>query len=689
MKCNILHESKGRMRIRLAQAHMTMKEADALEHYLMTTAGVFQAKVYERTASAIIHYNTNRAEIVAALGAFNYANTLSLAPQHTSRALNREYEDKLISAFLIRGIMETFVPMPLVRVVTVIRAFKYIKKGIVSLFKGKLDVDVLDAAAIAVPIIQTDYPTANSIMFLLNLGDTLEEWTHKRSVNDLARSMALNVDKVWVKTPQGEVLKPVGEIAVGEHIVVRTGNLIPLDGKVISGEALVNQASMTGESLPVRKEEGSYAYAGTVVEEGECWIAVDKNAGSGRYDRIVQMIDESEKLKSPTENWASSLADRLVPYSLGGTLLTYALTGSITKALTILMVDFSCALKLSMPLAVLSAMRESSGYSISIKGGRYLETVSKADTIVFDKTGTLTHATPKVVEVIPFGGRDENEMLRLAACLEEHYPHSMANAVVEAAVERNLQHEEHHTSVEYIVAHGISSQFGGEKVIIGSHHFVFQDEGSIVEAEDQQRFNQLPEDHSLLYMAISGKLAAVIAIDDPIREEAPKVIDKLREMGVAHIVMMTGDSEKAARTIAAQVGVDEYHAEVLPEDKANFIAAQQEKGRTVLMIGDGINDSLALSQSDCGIAISDGAQIAREIADITILADDLYELVTLKDLSDRLMNRVNQNFRFIIGFNGMLIVAGLIGWIQPSTSAMLHNASTLGVSMKSMTNLIA
>ncbi len=689
MKCNILHESKGRMRIRLAQAHMTMKEADALEHYLMTTAGVFQAKVYERTASAIIHYNTNRAEIVAALGAFNYANTLSLAPQHTSRALNREYEDKLISAFLIRGIMQTFVPMPLVRVVTVIRAFKYIKKGIVSLFKGKLDVDVLDAAAIAVPIIQTDYPTANSIMFLLNLGDTLEEWTHKRSVNDLARSMALNVDKVWVKTPQGEVLKPVGEIAVGEHIVVRTGNLIPLDGKVISGEALVNQASMTGESLPVRKEEGSYAYAGTVVEEGECWIAVDKNAGSGRYDRIVQMIDESEKLKSPTENWASSLADRLVPYSLGGTLLTYALTGSITKALTILMVDFSCALKLSMPLAVLSAMRESSGYSISIKGGRYLETVSKADTIVFDKTGTLTHATPKVVEVIPFGGRDENEMLRLAACLEEHYPHSMANAVVEAAVERNLQHEEHHTSVEYIVAHGISSQFGGEKVIIGSHHFVFQDEGSIVEAEDQQRFNQLPEDHSLLYMAISGKLAAVIAIDDPIREEAPKVIDKLREMGVAHIVMMTGDSEKAARTIAAQVGVDEYHAEVLPEDKANFIAAQQEKGRTVLMIGDGINDSLALSQSDCGIAISDGAQIAREIADITILADDLYELVTLKDLSDRLMNRVNQNFRFIIGFNGMLIVAGLIGWIQPSTSAMLHNASTLGVSMKSMTNLIA
>lgn len=460
------------MRIRLAQAHMTMKEADALEHYLMTTAGVFQAKVYERTASAIIHYNTNRAEIVAALGAFNYANTLSLAPQHTSRALNREYEDKLISAFLIRGIMQTFVPMPLVRVVTVIRAFKYIKKGIVSLFKGKLDVDVLDAAAIAVPIIQTDYPTANSIMFLLNLGDTLEEWTHKRSVNDLARSMALNVDKVWVKTPQGEVLKPVGEIAVGEHIVVRTGNLIPLDGKVISGEALVNQASMTGESLPVRKEEGSYAYAGTVVEEGECWIAVDKNAGSGRYDRIVQMIDESEKLKSPTENWASSLADRLVPYSLGGTLLTYALTGSITKALTILMVDFSCALKLSMPLAVLSAMRESSGYSISIKGGRYLETVSKADTIVFDKTGTLTHATPKVVEVIPFGGRDENEMLRLAACLEEHYPHSMANAVVEAAVERNLQHEEHHTSVEYIVAHGISSQFGGEKVIIGSHHFV-------------------------------------------------------------------------------------------------------------------------------------------------------------------------------------------------------------------------
>lgn len=689
MKCNILHESKGRMRIRLAQAHMTMKEADALEHYLMTTAGVFQAKVYERTASAIIHYNTNRAEIVAALGAFNYANTLSLAPQHTSRALNREYEDKLISAFLIRGIMQTFVPMPLVRVVTVIRAFKYIKKGIVSLFKGKLDVDVLDAAAIAVPIIQTDYPTANSIMFLPNLGDTLEEWTHKRSVNDLARSMALNVDKVWVKTPQGEVLKPVGEIAVGEHIVVRTGNLIPLDGKVISGEALVNQASMTGESLPVRKEEGSYAYAGTVVEEGECWIAVDKNAGSGRYDRIVQMIDESEKLKSPTENWASSLADRLVPYSLGGTLLTYALTGSITKALTILMVDFSCALKLSMPLAVLSAMRESSGYSISIKGGRYLETVSKADTIVFDKTGTLTHATPKVVEVIPFGGRDENEMLRLAACLEEHYPHSMANAVVEAAVERNLQHEEHHTSVEYIVAHGISSQFGGEKVIIGSHHFVFQDEGSIVEAEDQQRFNQLPEDHSLLYMAISGKLAAVIAIDDPIREEAPKVIDKLREMGVAHIVMMTGDSEKAARTIAAQVGVDEYHAEVLPEDKANFIAAQQEKGRTVLMIGDGINDSLALSQSDCGIAISDGAQIAREIADITILADDLYELVTLKDLSDRLMNRVNQNFRFIIGFNGMLIVAGLIGWIQPSTSAMLHNASTLGVSMKSMTNLIA
>ncbi len=555
--------------------------------------------------------------------------------------------------------------------------------------RGKLEVAVLDATAITVSMLRGDTETASSIMFLLRIGEILEEWTHKKSVDDLARTMSLGVDRVWVRTDSGEeVLVPVGDVRVGSNIVVRTGGMIPLDGKVVGGEATVNQASITGESLPVRKDAGSYAYAGTVVEEGECVIRVEKNSGSGRYDRIVKMIEESERLKSATEDKASHLADKLVPYSLGGTIAVYLLTRNVTKALAVLMVDFSCALKLSMPLAVLSAMRECSFHYISVKGGRFLEAVSEAQTIVFDKTGTLTHAQPRVAEVVPFGGRDEAEMLRLAACLEEHYPHSMANAVVAEAAARGLQHEERHSKVEYVVAHGISSQVGDDKVVIGSYHFVFQDEGCHIPEGEQDRFDALDPAYSHLYLAISGELAAVICVFDPLREEAPAVIESLRRLGLNKIVMMTGDNERTARAIAAQVGVDEYHAEVLPEDKAAFIRAEHEKGRKVIMIGDGVNDSPALSEADAGIAISDGAAIAREIADITVSADDLFALVTLKAISDALMHRIHRNYRTIIGFNFSLIVLGVAGVLPPATSSLLHNASTIAISLHSMTNLL-
>ena len=689
MKCKILHESKGRLRVHLMHTRMTLAQADVLEYYMKTVDGVTDVQVYDRTGDAVIHYLCGRAAIINALSAFSYESSAVFAPEHTGRELNRAYEDKIVFTVLGRAVSRLFIPMP-VRIAAV--AFKsggYLWRGIRALLRGKLEVAVLDATAISVSMLRGDYETASSIMFLLKLGGILEEWTHKKSVDDLARSMALNVEKVWLQADGAEVMVPVTQIRAGDSVVIRTGNMIPLDGKVISGEAMINQASMTGESLPVRKTVGSYVYAGTAIEEGECVVCVDKVSGSGRYDRIVKMIEESEKLKSMTEDKASHLADRLVPYSLGGTVLVYLLTRNVTKALSVLMVDFSCALKLSMPITVLSAMRESGFYHISVKGGRFLEAVSEADTIVFDKTGTLTHAAPQVARLVTFGGRDENEMLRLAACLEEHYPHSMANAVVQEATKRGLHHEERHSKVEYVVAHGISSLVENEKVIIGSYHFVFQDEGCRIPDAGRIRFDSLPDEYSHLYMAIGGELAAVICIDDPLREEASAVITSLRRLGLQKIVMMTGDNDRTAKVVAKAVGVDEYHAAVLPEDKAEFIRAEHEAGRKVIMIGDGVNDSLALSEADAGIAIADGAAIAREIADITISADDLFALVTLKALSDALMARIRGNYRFIIAFNGVLIALGVAGVLPPATSALLHNASTLGVSLHGMTNLLA
>lgn len=689
MKCKILHESKGRLRVHLMQTRMTLTQADVLEYYMKTVDGVTDVQVYDRTGDAVIHYLCGRAAIINALSAFSYESSAVFAPEHTGRELNRAYEDKIVFTVLGRAVSRLFIPMPVRIAAAAFKSGGYLWRGIRALLRGKLEVAVLDATAIAVSMLRGDYETASSVMFLLKLGGILEEWTHKKSVDDLARSMALNVEKVWLQADGAEVMVPVTQIRAGDSVVVRTGNMIPLDGKVISGEAMINQASMTGESLPVRKTVGSYVYAGTAIEEGECVVCVDKVSGSGRYDRIVKMIEESEKLKSMTEDKASHLADRLVPYSLGGTVLVYLLTRNVTKALSVLMVDFSCALKLSMPITVLSAMRESGFYHISVKGGRFLEAVSEADTIVFDKTGTLTHAAPQVARLVTFGGRDENEMLRLAACLEEHYPHSMANAVVQEATKRGLHHEERHSKVEYVVAHGISSLVENEKVIIGSYHFVFQDEGCRIPDEGRIRFDSMPDEYSHLYMAIGGELAAVICIDDPLREEASAVITSLRRLGLQKIVMMTGDNDRTAKVVAKAVGVDEYHAEVLPEDKAEFIRAEHEAGRKVIMIGDGVNDSPALSEADAGIAIADGAAIAREIADITISADDLFALVTLKALSDALMARIRGNYRFIIAFNGVLIALGVAGVLPPATSALLHNASTLGVSLHGMTNLLA
>ena len=566
-------------------------------------------------------------------------------------------------------------------------ASKYIIKGIKVLLKGKLEVEVLDAISIGVSIVRRDYSTAGSVMLLLGLGSMLEEWTHKKSLSDLARSMSLNIDKVWVKTEDGEVLLPINKVKENDKIVVRAGNLIPLDGKIIYGEAMVNQASLTGESIPVVKNAGSYVYAGTVVEEGECVFEIDKQNGDSRYDKIVSMIENSEKLKSNTEAKASSLADKLVPYTLLGSALTYLFTRDITKTLSVLMVDFSCALKLAMPLTVLSAMRESSKYGITVKGGKFLENIAKADTIVFDKTGTLTYANPVVEKVIAVGDNDEREMLRLAACLEEHFPHSMARAVVDKAAMEGLFHEEMHSEVEYVVAHGISSVVDGERVIIGSAHFIFEDENVIIDETDKHIIENLDHKYSHLYMAIGGKLAAIICIFDPLRKEAKSVLEKLKKLGITKTVMMTGDNEKTARAIALEVGVDEYYASVLPEDKANFVEQEKKNGKTVIMIGDGINDSPALSAADCGIAISDGAAIAREIADITIAADDLNELVVLKEIANGLNNRVDRNYRFVLGFNSALIVAGVAGLIAPTLSALLHNTSTVAISLASMTDI--
>ena len=690
MKCKIIHESGGRMRVHLNCVRMSLRQADVLEFYLKNVSGVTAVAVYDRTQDAVIRYGGSRAAVVQALARFSFdrAEAMDLVPEHTSRALNREFEDKLAMTVCCRVISKLFLPVPVTSAIALVRSVKYIKEGLRALLRGKLTVAVLDATAVTTSIVRGDFGTAGSVMFMLRLGEILEEWTHKKSVADLAGAMSLQVENVWLQTGDTEVLVPIGQVKVGDRIVVRTGNLIPLDGKVVSGEAMVNQSSMTGESLPIPKSVGSLVYAGTVAEEGECVIQVDKETGGGRYDRIVRMIEDSEKLKSTVEAQASHLADKLVPYTLGGTALTYLLTRNVTKTLAVLMVDFSCALKLAIPIAVLSAMRESAAFHISVKGGRFLEAMAAADTIVFDKTGTLTYATPKVAAVVPFGGHEEQEMLRLAACLEEHYPHSIANAVVEEAQKRGLSHEEYHSQVQYIVAHGISSMVDEHKVIIGSAHFVFEDEHCTIPAGEEEKFQSLDPAYSQLYLCIAGQLAAVICISDPLRAEAPAAIRALHECGIKNVVMMTGDNRRTAESVARAVGVDQVYAEVLPEDKAEFIRKARAEGHVVIMVGDGVNDSPALSEADVGIAISTGAAIAREIADITVASEDLRALVTLRALSCQLMRRIHRNYRFIIGFNCALIVLGVAGILPPTTSALLHNMSTLGISLKSMTDLL-
>ncbi len=690
MKCTILHESRGRMRVHVCSVRMTLHRADVLEAYLNHHDAIEHATVYERTGDVVILYKGSRAAAVAALSGYKFdvAEYDALVTSADSRKINQEYQGKMFDLVAGRVFRKLFLPAPLATAYTVYRSLGFVWKGVKCLLRRKLEVEVLDALSIGVSILRGDYGTAGSVMFLLNLGSLLEEWTRKKSLDDLARSMALNVDKVWVRSQGTEVLVPLTKVQPGDEIVVRSGNMIPLDGTVTEGEAMVNQAALTGESMPVRKAVGLTVYAGTVVEEGECVFTATAAGGANRYDKIVSMIEESEKLKSSTENRALQLADKLVPWCLAGTVVTYALTRNATRAISILMVDFSCALKLSMPLAVLSAMRECGSYHITVKGGKYLETLAKADTIVFDKTGTLTRATPKVVEVVPFSGCEEREVLQLAACLEEHFPHSMANAVVRAAKERGISHEEMHSEVEYIVAHGIASRVGGERVVIGSHHFVFEDEHCIIPEGEQEKFDNLRPEYSHLYMAASGQLVGVICIADPLRPEAAAVLRQLRKLGITNTVMMTGDSDRTAAAIAKQVGVDHYFAEVLPEDKAAFVQKAKAEGHTVVMIGDGINDSPALSAADIGIAINSGAAIAREIADITIKADSLEELVTLKTIANGLQRRVHANYRFVMSFNSTLIVLGALGILQPATSAMLHNLSTIGISLKSMTNLI-
>ena len=690
MRCEVKHTSPGRVRVHLCKARMSLREADVLEYYLRAVPGVTKVQVLDRTCDAVISYSGPRADVTRALARFSFAapEAAALVPDHTSRALNREFEDKLAGRVLMRAVTKALFPMPLRATIALVRAVPYLKAGVQALLRGKLSVAVLDATAVTVSLARGDFDTAGSVMFMLGLGELLEDWTHKKSVSDLAGAMALQVDQAWRRVDGQEILTPVSEIGAGDEVVVRTGNMIPLDGRVCAGEALINQASMTGESLPVRKAAGHYVYAGTVVEEGMCVITVDKAVGSGRYDRIVRMIEDSEKLKSTAEDHAARLADRLVPYTLGGTALTYLLTRNITKTLAVLMVDFSCALKLSMPIAVLSAMRESSQRDISVKGGRFLEAVAQADTIVFDKTGTLTCATPTVAEIVTFDGEAEDDMLRLAACLEEHYPHSLANAVVLEAKRRGLNHEEYHSNVEYVVAHGISSTVEGRKVVIGSYHFVFEDEACRVPAGEEEKFAGLSDAYSHLYLAVSGVLRAVICIADPLRPDAAAAVAALHALGVGELVMMTGDNEKTAAAVAKRVGVDRYFAEVLPEDKAAFIQARREAGHTVLMIGDGVNDTPALSAADAGIAICSGAAIAKEIADITIATQDLMALVTLRRLAQALMGRIHWNYRFIVSFNLLLIVSGVAGFLPPTTSALLHNLSTLAISLRSMTNLL-
>ena len=689
MKCTILHDLPGRLRVHLCCGRMSLSQADVLEYYLRAQDGVQDVKVYDRTQDAVVVYNETRGDVIAALASFSFAKAegMELVPEHTSRELNREFEDKLAITLMRRCVSKLFLPAPITSALALFRSVKYIKEGFLALRHRSLSVAVLDATAITVSMARGDFSTAGSVMFMLGLGEILEEWTRKKSVADLASAMSLRIDNVWLQANGTEILTKITDIKPGDRIVIRAGGMIPLDGKVAEGEAMVNQSSLTGESMPVPKRPGSPVYAGTVAEEGECVICVEKLSGSGRYDRVVRMIEESEKLKSTAEDKASRMADRLVPYTLAGTALTYLLTRNVTKMLSVLMVDFSCALKLAIPIAVLSAMRECNGYHISVKGGRFLEAVAKADTIVFDKTGTLTYAAPKVAQIVSFGGHDEAEMLRLAACLEEHYPHSMANAVVEEAKRRGLTHEEYHSQVQYLVAHGISSMVEGKKVVIGSAHFVFEDEGCRIPEGEQDKYNELSAAYSHLYLCVDGELAAVICIHDPLRREARDAIKALHKSGFVNVVMMTGDNRRTAESVAAEVGVDAVFAEVLPEDKASFIRQEKAKGHTVIMVGDGINDSPALSEADAGIAISTGAAIAREIADITIASEDLFALVTLRRLSIALMGRIRSSYRFIVGFNLALIALGAAGFLPPTTSALLHNGATLGISLKNMTDL--
>ena len=691
MKFYIKHESRGRIRIHLAQKRMSSVQAETLLYYLQNQNQVSFAKVYDRTGDAVICYEGERAAVIRMIQLFHYEKVELPTGllESSGRALNNEYQEKLISKVIYHFGRKWLLPAPIRAIYTTVVSVKYIWKGIQTLAQGKIEVPVLDATAIGVSMLRGDYGTAGSVMFLLGVGELLEEWTHKKSVGDLARSMSLNVGKVWLKKDGQEILVPSEKIVAGDEIVVHMGNLIPFDGEVSNGEGMVNQASLTGESVPVRRTLGSVVYAGTVLEEGELTILVKQTGGSSRYEKITEMIEESEKLKSGLESKAEHLADRLVPYSLGGTALTYLLTRNATKALSILMVDFSCALKLAMPISVLSAIREANQHKITVKGGKFLEAVAEADTIVFDKTGTLTKAQPTVAEVVSFSEtKSPDELLRIAACLEEHFPHSMAKAVVDAAKEKHLDHEEMHSKVEYIVAHGISTTINGEKAIIGSYHFVFEDENSIIPEGMEEKFRHLPEEYSHLYLALEGVLAAVICIEDPLRPEAAEIIRQLKKAGLKKIVMMTGDSERTAKAIAKKVGVDEYYAEVLPEDKANFVEKEKAEGRKVIMIGDGINDSPALSAADVGIAISEGAEIAREIADITVAADDLAEILVLRMLSNRLMKRIHKNYRFIVTFNAGLILLGVGGILQPTTSALLHNTSTLYIGLKSMGNLL-
>ena len=689
MNATILHESRGRIRFRLRQKQMTLAQADLLEAWLQGKSWTRQVTVHERTCAVILYYDGDRQTVLEAIRRFSWqeAERTTSLPAHSSRALNREFEEKLVAKVVCKAACTLFLPSPL-RIARILwHMIPFVRRGLRCLLRRRIKVELLDALSISISAFRGDFDTAGMVMFLLEVGELLEEWTRKKSVADLARCMSLNVDRVWLRTAQGEVLVPVSQIQPGDAVVVRAGGIVPVDGLVLEGEVTVNQASLTGESIPVPKRPGGAVYAGTVVEEGECVLEVKQASGQSRYDQIVHMIEQSEQMKSEAESKAANLADKLVPYTFAGSLISFALTRNVARALSVLMVDFSCALKLAMPLAVLSAMREAGRAHITVKGGKFLEAVAAADTIVFDKTGTLTHACPRVAQVVPFGGKEEAEMLRLAACLEEHFPHSMANAVVEEAKRRGLRHEEYHSKVEYLVAHGIASTVDEERVLIGSAHFIFEDERCVIPEDEQERFDALPPEYSHLYLAVGGQLAAVICISDPLREEAKEVLSTLRALGVTSTVMLTGDSYRTAAAIAAQVGVDDFRAGVLPADKAEYVARLRREGHTVLMVGDGINDSPALSEADAGIAISDGAAIAREIADITIAADSLWELVELRRIAMALMARIHSNYRFVIGFNGALIALGVAGVLPPATSATLHNLSTLGVSLRSMSRL--